>query len=106
MVSTIILRVVLLNVLNLYEHIIDFRSNFHLSCRLSSLMLSLVRREMKHPMSLVLRVLLSRVVLMLLIVAGEDFEATEVEAEVEIDLREKVEMMRRKMVFSLVPLSG
>lgn len=56
---------------------------------------------MKHPMSLVLKVLLSRVVLMLLIVAGEDFEATEVEAEVEIDLREKVEMMRRKMVMMM-----
>lgn len=53
---------------------------------------------MKPPMSQDLRELQSRVVLMLLIVAEEDSEATEVEAEVEIDPKERVEMMRRKMM--------
>jgi len=62
-------------------------------------MLSLEKREMKPPTCLDLKVLPLKAVLMLLIVGGVLTEVTEaVEEGEETDLREKVEMMRKKML--------
>jgi len=62
-------------------------------------MLSLEKREMKLLTCLDLKALLSKAVHMLLIVGGALTEVTEdVEEEEETDQREKVGMMRKKML--------